>query len=114
MTTTEYPSADTRDIINAAVRLLKTIWKSGVKYHKAGIMLTDFSDPSVTQLNLFSDSKPYKGSEQLMKTLDHINNRGVSKIWFAGKGIDTSWRMKREMLSPAYTTRISDLPVVKI
>ncbi|MEQ5095971.1 translesion error-prone DNA polymerase V subunit UmuC [Proteus terrae] len=110
----EYPSADTRDIINAAVRLLKTIWKSGVKYHKAGIMLTDFSDPSVTQLNLFSDSKPYKGSEQLMKTLDQINNRGVSKIWFAGKGMDKSWRMKREMLSPAYTTRISDLPVVKI
>ena len=47
----EYPSADTRDIINAAVRLLKTIWKSGVKYHKAGIMLTDFSDPSVNSSN---------------------------------------------------------------
>ncbi|MBI6530058.1 translesion error-prone DNA polymerase V subunit UmuC [Proteus vulgaris] len=110
----EYPSSDTRDIINAAVRSLKTIWKSGVRYHKAGIMLTDFSDTSVVQLNLFSESKLFKGSEQLMKTLDLINSRGISKVWFAGKGIDTSWRMKREMLSPAYTTKITDLPVVKV
>ncbi|MGJ3355788.1 DUF4113 domain-containing protein [Providencia sp. Je.9.19] len=77
-------------------------------------MLTDFSDTSVVQLNLFSESKPFKGSEQLMKALDLISNRGIRKVWFAGKGIDTSWRMKREMLSPAYTTKITDLPVVKV
>ncbi|UNH29207.1 translesion error-prone DNA polymerase V subunit UmuC (plasmid) [Moellerella wisconsensis] len=110
----EYSSADTRDIINAAVRALNKIWKSGVKYHKAGIMLSDFSDSSVTQLNLFSENKPYKASEQLMKTLDQLNNGGIGKVWFAGKGIDTSWRMKRKMLSPAYTTSITELPIVKI
>ncbi|HGE6484147.1 TPA: DUF4113 domain-containing protein, partial [Klebsiella variicola] len=35
------------------------------------------------------------------------------KVWFAGQGIEKSWAMKREMLSPAYTTRYSDLPVAK-
>ena len=29
------------------------------------------------------------------------------------QGIEKSWAMKREMLSPAYTTRYSDLPVAK-
>ncbi|WP_447874498.1 DUF4113 domain-containing protein [Serratia fonticola] len=34
----------------------------------------------------------------------------MGKIWFGGQGIDKGWRMKREMLSPAYTTRWKDLP----
>ncbi len=56
----EYPSADTRDIINAAVRLLKTIWKSGVKYHKAGIMLTDFLIHQLLNLIYFLIVNPTK------------------------------------------------------
>ncbi|MEM7920039.1 DUF4113 domain-containing protein, partial [Morganella morganii] len=35
------------------------------------------------------------------------------RVWFAGKGSDSGYRMKREMLSPAYTTNFSQLPVVK-
>lgn len=110
----EYPSADTRDIINAAVHALQKIWKSGVRYHKAGIMLADFTDSTITQLNLFSEKQPFKASDKLMKTLDQLNNSGVGKVWFAGKGVDIGWRMKREMLSPAYTTNIKELPILKI
>ncbi|MCI0239424.1 UNVERIFIED_ASMBLY: DUF4113 domain-containing protein, partial [Cronobacter sakazakii] len=32
---------------------------------------------------------------------------------FAGQGIQQSWQMKREMLSPCYTTRLVDVPVVR-
>lgn len=110
----EYPSADTRDIINAAVHALRKIWKSGIRYHKAGIMLADFTDSTITQLNLFSEKQPFKASDKLMKTLDQLNNSGIGKVWFAGKGVDTGWRMKREMLSPAYTTNIKELPIVRI
>ncbi|MEY0503668.1 DUF4113 domain-containing protein [Providencia manganoxydans] len=45
---------------------------------------------------------------------DQLNNSGIGKVWFAGKGVDTGWRMKREMLSPAYTTNIKELPIVRI
>ncbi|EHQ9653902.1 DUF4113 domain-containing protein, partial [Salmonella enterica] len=31
----------------------------------------------------------------------------------AGQGIPQKWAMKREMLSPRYTTRFSELPVVR-
>ncbi|WP_231039578.1 DUF4113 domain-containing protein [Proteus terrae] len=37
-----------------------------------------------------------------MKISDAINKSGQDKVWFASKG-DSGYKMKREMLSPAYT-----------
>ena len=108
------PTRDTRDIITAAVRALDRIWVSGHRYAKAGIMLNDFSPTGVSQLNLFDDVQPRAHSEELMKVLDGINHSGLGKVWFAGRGIAPEWQMKREMLSPAYTTRWADLPVARL
>ncbi|MCE6966298.1 Y-family DNA polymerase [Enterobacter sp. MW07] len=104
------PSRDTRDIINAAVKALDRIWVNGHRYAKAGVMLNDFTPNGVAQLNLFDDVKPQARSEELMKVIDGINHSELGKIWFAGRGIAPEWQMKREMLSPAYTTRWSDIP----
>ncbi|MDJ6798888.1 MULTISPECIES: Y-family DNA polymerase [Salmonella] len=104
------PTQDTRDIIAAAVRALDRIWVNGHRYAKAGCMLNDFTPTGVSQLNLFDEVQPRERSEQLMKVLDGINHSGLGKVWFAGRGIAQEWQMKREMLSPAYTTRWSDIP----
>ncbi|PUW01482.1 Y-family DNA polymerase [Cronobacter sakazakii] len=108
------PTRDTRDVITAAVKALDRIWIEGHRYAKAGIMLNEFSPTGVSQLNLFDEYHPRPGSEQLMKTLDSINNSGLGKVFFAGRGIAPEWQMKREMLSPAYTTRWKDIPVAVI
>nr|VXZ92924.1 DNA polymerase V subunit UmuC [Klebsiella pneumoniae] len=110
---TEHPTRDTRDIIAAAVRSLDRIWLDGHRYAKAGIMLNDFSPNGVAQLNLFDDVQPRPHSDALMKVLDGINHSGLGKVWFAGRGIAPDWQMKREMLSPAYTTRWKELPVAR-
>lgn len=47
-----YPSSDTRDIINAAMRGLNTIWRDGYRYYKAGIILSDFTDSDITQFDI--------------------------------------------------------------
>ncbi|MCT4700418.1 Y-family DNA polymerase [Enterobacteriaceae bacterium H20N1] len=108
------PSQDTRDIIGAAVRCLDKIWQPGHKYQKAGIMLGDFYSQGVAQLNLFDDNAPRANSEELMRVLDHLNAKdGRGTLYFAGQGIQQPWHMKREMLSPRYTTRYSDLLVVR-
>ncbi|MEY0331898.1 translesion error-prone DNA polymerase V subunit UmuC [Providencia rettgeri] len=109
----EYPSSDTRDIINVAMRGLNTIWRDGYRYYKAGIILSDFTDSDVTQFDMFSTQKPFRNSDELMKTLDAINKSGQGKVWFASKGGDSGYKMKREMLSPAYTTNFDELRVVK-
>ena len=89
------------------------IWLDGHRYAKAGIMLNDFSPNGVAQLNLFDDVQPRPHSDALMKVLDGINHSGLGKVWFAGRGIAPDWQMKREMLSPAYTTRWKELPVAR-
>lgn len=108
------PTQDTRDIIEVAMRSLDRIWLDDRRYMKAGIMLDDFTPDGVSQLNLFDNKQPRKISTQLMKVLDGINQSGLGNLWFAGQWIDTHWKMKREMLSPAWTTRWSDIPVARI
>lgn len=105
-----HPTQDTRDIIAAAIRALDRIWMDGHRYAKAGCMLNDFYPTGVSQLNLFDDIQPRGKSAELIKVLDEINHSGIGKVWFAGRGMTPEWQMKREMLSPAYTTRWSDLP----
>ncbi|HDX4048738.1 TPA: Y-family DNA polymerase [Enterobacter soli] len=108
------PTQDSRDIIDAGIRCLDVIWKNGHRYQKAGVMLGDFYSQGVAQLNLFDDNTPRKNSQKLMDVLDHLNTEnGRGTLYFAGQGIQQQWQMKREMLSPRYTTRFADLPTVK-
>ncbi|HBU8215111.1 TPA: Y-family DNA polymerase [Klebsiella pneumoniae] len=108
------PTQDSRDIITAATKCLDAIWRDGHRYQKAGVMLGDFYSQGVAQLNLFDDNAPRQNSEKLMEVLDHLNAKnGRGALYFAGQGIQTAWKMKREMLSPRYTTRIADILTVK-
>ncbi|HBX3076386.1 TPA: translesion error-prone DNA polymerase V subunit UmuC [Klebsiella pneumoniae] len=108
------PTQDSRDIITAATKCLDAIWRDGHRYQKAGVMLGDFYSQGVAQLNLFDDNAPRKNSEKLMEVLDHLNAKGGrGTLYFAGQGIQTVWQMKREMLSPRYTTRFSDILSVR-
>lgn len=107
------PSNDTRDIIRVAMDALDQIWLDGHRYMKAGVMLGDFFSQGVSQLNLFDEYRPQPNSEALMRVVDGLNQSGKASLFFAGQGIEKSWAMKRDMLSPAYTTRFTDLPIVK-
>ncbi|MGV7093785.1 Y-family DNA polymerase [Siccibacter turicensis] len=110
----QVPTQDTRDILGAATACLDRIWKDGHRYQKAGVMLGDFYSQGVAQLNLFDDNAPKENSEALMTLLDGMNHRyGRGTLQFAAQGIEQPWRMKRDMLSPAYTTRLCDVPHAK-
>lgn len=108
------PTQDTRDIIEVTMRLLDRIWLDGRRYMKAGIVLNNFTPNGITQLTLFDENKARARSAQLMKVLDGINQSGLGNVWFAGQGVNTEWKMKREMLSPAWTTRWDDIPIARI
>ncbi|HHG8773193.1 TPA: Y-family DNA polymerase [Raoultella planticola] len=108
------PTQDSRDIIGAATRCLDAIWKDGHRYQKGGVMLGDFYSQGVAQLKLFDENAPRHNSQKLMEVLDRLNAKeGRETLYFAGQGIQPQWRMKREMLSPRYTTRYADLLTVK-
>lgn len=104
------PTQDTRDIIHIATQALDRIWTTGHRYMKAGLMLSDFYSQGTAQLTLFDTHPPHANSSALMHVMDKLNTSGKGAVWFAGQGIQQPWAMKREMLSPAYTTRFTDLP----
>ncbi|MCC3704458.1 translesion error-prone DNA polymerase V subunit UmuC [Rouxiella badensis] len=110
----QIPTQDTRDIIAAATKCLDDLWKEGHRFQKCGVMLGDFYSQGVAQLGLFDEIKPRANSEQLMAAIDLIHKDGKGRVWFAGQGVERSWEMKREMLSPAYTTRVNEIMKVRM
>ena len=99
-------------MIEAAHAGLKAIWKDGYRYMKGGIVLSDFYAPGTYQQQLFDDVPQKPHSQKLMDSLDQIHKRALGKLFFAAQGTRQGWSMKRELLSPAYTTRWSDIPKV--
>lgn len=49
-----------------------------------------------------------------MKVLDRITQSGLGHFWFAGRGHAPEWQIKRDMLSPVYSTRWKDIPLAII
>lgn len=107
------PSSDTRDLNELAMQLLKRIWREGYSYNKAGVMLADFYSNNTYQPGLFDEVAKRPNSEKLMKVLDEINKSGLGRVFLARQGMSNTWSIKREHLSPAYTTRWSDIPSVR-
>ncbi len=49
-----------------------------------------------------------------MKTLDHINARyGKDTLQYASAGLRKGWEMRRDMMSPEFTTHWPDIARVK-
>lgn len=105
-------TSDTRDLLAQSHRLLDSIWRDGYRYAKAGIMLSDFCSEAQGQRGLFDgiDSRPH--SPGLMKVIDQINQQKRGLVFLAGQGIKKGWSMRRDYLSPGYTTHWQDLPRV--
>nr|WP_200897618.1 translesion error-prone DNA polymerase V subunit UmuC [Arsukibacterium ikkense] len=108
------PSNDTRVFLAKAMQLLDAMWVNGYRYAKAGVMLADFYDPGVYQPGLFDEPIVQRETDQkLMQLMDTLNSKQGKTLWFASQGTKQEWSMKRELLSPAYTTDWQQLPLVK-
>jgi DNA polymerase V len=107
------PSADTRELIRAALWGLRRIYRTGFAYKKAGVMLSGLEPEQRRQSSLLADPEHERKSSALMQAMDRINERwGRGSLQPLATGFDTRWRMRRERLSPAWTTRWDDLPRV--
>lgn len=97
-----YPTADTALITHIAKECLTKLYRPNYHYQKTGIMLMDFSTNK--QLSLWQANIDKR--DALMKTMDTINQTfGRESIYLAACGHQQGWRMRRENLSPRFTTR---------
>lgn len=107
-------TADTRELLALVDPLLHRIWRDDVRYMKGGVMLADFTPTSMHQWDLFTNDLQSPRSEALMQVIDQINQGRLGKVYFAARGRDPrELTMKREQLSPRYTTELGELPVVR-
>jgi DNA polymerase V len=106
------PSSYAPDLVKMAIRGLHEIYKPGYKYQKVMIYLLNLVHEDSQQLNFFAEDKTKQTA--LMRCFDEISQRYDSHTLFIGaRGIDRKWGMKRNHLSPAYTTSLADIPKVK-
>lgn len=105
----------TPTLLQYAMPLVEKVWKEGVEFKKAGILLTRITEEGVLQLSLFEnydpgDSKP----KQLMLAIDGLNRRYQhDTVRFAVMGFKLRWQTRAQFRSNRWTTRWDELMVVK-
>ena len=106
-----YPTDSTLTISNAAVAAVKTIFKSGIKHKRVGVIVTGLVPNDNFQLNLFSSENPKH--KPLMTAIDKLNKKFKSdKIKLGNQDLKRTWKMRQERLSPKFTTNIHQIITV--
>ena len=107
------PTDCSLQITNAALWILKKMYKPQVYYQKAGVMLSKLMPEGGQQIDLLGYSGSGNRSGKLMETVDNINRKYKrSTIRLASEGTNRAWSMRRSFKSPNYTGDWKELPVV--
>ena len=118
-------TANTSRLIAAANSVLENIFRDGIEYKKAGVILSDLRAASAVEFSLFDDQHKHAQDIKAMNVMDAINARmgrdtlrvgacGASaKVGRNANGASTpltpAWTMKANMRTKCYTTRWQDL-----
>jgi DNA polymerase V len=109
-------TAHTPKLLAPALMLAERLWHDDIIFSKAGVILTGLTESESIQLNLF---EPYQAGmdlqeRHLMETVDAVNIRySQGSLRLGAQGIDQPWKTRAQFLSPRYTTRWSELPLVR-
>ena len=120
------PTADTHALVGSAVMGLKSIYREGYRYAKAGVMLLDLQPAVQAQAELdlvgggpFGDGSgdPSRDRSRLMAAMDGVNKRfgrGSLTVASAGAGErPQTWAMRQERRTPRYTTSWDEMPIAR-
>jgi len=124
------PSGDTAVLMRAAETAVRSQFRAGFRYAKAGAILTGLQPAGREQgaLDLFcgpddaadAPPPPPDPRARLMTALDALNHRfgrdsvRLGSTAMASNGAEVAvWATKQERRSPRYTTRWDEMPVVR-
>lgn len=107
------PSADPVVLTKAAKQLLPQVLV-GVKYARAGVMVMDLRPMAMQEtFEPFVSAHEARNIGSLLQQIR--SDHGVKSIGLGAAGLQSgpSWEMRREMMSPRYTTHWKELLTVK-
>ena len=91
---------------------LRSIFKPGIEYKKAGVILLGLTPSASRQITLFEQDTSKHTA--LMQTIDKIHRRyGPHRMKLASQDLKQTWKMKQEHLSNRFTTEIYEIIRVK-
>lgn len=99
----------TPTLLDATTECLEELYRPGLMYKKAGVLLHDLVSIEQMQLTIIEPSVDYEKQRTIMKTCDTINARFGNVVSYASAGIDQEWKAKRLKKSAHYTTNWHEL-----
>ncbi|WP_237068351.1 Y-family DNA polymerase [Microbulbifer guangxiensis] len=103
---------EVRTLTASARRALEEVFVAGLEYRRAAVCFSALEQAREQQDDLFGVVA--EGSDRLSACLTDINRRfGRGGAVLASARLSDEWQMKREYLSPAYTTDFRQLPVAR-
>jgi len=107
-----FPLSYPPSIVGVVRRQLDQLYRPGFRYKKIAVFLSEIEPAGRGQLDLF-----YKSDDRtaaVMEAVDRVNSRyGRHSLHCMPVRPGSRWQMKREKLSPRYTTSWQDLPVAR-
>lgn len=105
-----YASDLLNEIQTWAFSCLQRIFRDGIEYKRAGIMLSGLVPSSSASLRMLDDNYRLEKMKILAKTIDEINHRwGKQTVRFAVNNPAGNWQMKQTRKSQRFTTRIDEI-----
>ena len=105
---------DSIELVKQALIALKSIYKKGHRYQKAGVIFSNLKDVNIYNKNLFSTISNEEKRNKLMKAIDYTNAKfGHHSLSIVQAGLKIKWNTKRQHSSKINTACFELLPAVK-
>ena len=111
----EVPASSAPEIISAALKALRYVYKPGYQYKKAGVIVSDIVDADSIQQVLFGfDYRARERDDRISEVMDKVNTSGRNVLRLATqRGGHYADGIRRDFCSGLYTTSWQDLIRVK-
>ncbi|GEP51447.1 SOS mutagenesis and repair protein UmuC [Flavobacterium noncentrifugens] len=111
--TLPFATHSTLTISEASIKLLEKLYaeNKGLRFHKAGVIVTQLIPENQKQFNLFEDENPKHLA--LMKAIDHVNQKIGGRKIRLGSQDEKTWNMTQNLLSPRYTTQFDQILTIQ-
>ena len=108
------PSSFTPELVGECLRVLHAIYRPGYRYVKAGVLCLELVPDDEKQASLFVPGGPGAGRKRAPADGGRRQAQPVLRPRHRadrhGGASRQAWQMRRERMSPCYTTRLEDVP----
>lgn len=111
----DVPANSTQEVVAAALRALRMVFRNGFEYKRAGVTVSDIVEADAIQTTLFDfDQEARDRDDRISKVMDLVNTSGKNLLRLATQRPGHySDGIRREFCSRLYSTSWSELLEIK-